>query len=81
MEYYEYILLYVDDTLCISHNAEHILRGELGKYFVLKESSIGPPKLYLGNKLTLVTLENGTKAWALSSSQYVQAVVKNMEEY
>ena len=44
LEYYEYILLYVDDALCISHNAEHILRGELGKYFVLKESSIGPPK-------------------------------------
>ena len=81
LEYYEYILLYVDDALCISHNAEHILRGELGKYFVLKESSIGPPKLYLGNKLTLVTLENGTKAWALSSSQYVQAAVKNVEEY
>ena len=73
--------MYVDDSLCISHNAEIILREELGKHFVLKESSIGPPKIYLGNKLTLVTLENGTKAWSLSSSQYVQAAIKNVEEY
>ena len=45
--YYEYILLYVDDALCISENAEDVLRNELGKYFDLKENSIGPPKLYL----------------------------------
>ena len=28
-----------------------------------------------------VTLENGTKAWSFSSSQYVQAAVQNVEEY
>ena len=28
-----------------------------------------------------VTLENGIKAWLFSSSQYVQAVVQNVEEY
>ena len=35
-EYYEYVLLYTDDALCISENAEKVLRRELGKYFELK---------------------------------------------
>ena len=47
LTYYEYVLLYTDDTLVISENVEAFLRGELGHYFELKEESIGPPKLYL----------------------------------
>ena len=35
-EYYEYVLLYTDDTLVISENAESILRNELGTYIELK---------------------------------------------
>jgi hypothetical protein len=47
-EYYEYILLYTDDALVISEQAETVLRKELGRFFELKEESIGPPKIYLG---------------------------------
>lgn len=79
-EHWEYVLLYVDDVLCIADDPKSILRGEIGKYFVLKPKSIGPPKIYLGNKLSTVTLENGTEAWVLSSSQYTQAAVKNVIE-
>ena len=60
---------------------EKFLREELGKRFTLKEKSIGPPEQYLGNKVSLVTLENGVKCWSFSSSQYVQAAVKNVEDY
>ena len=67
-EYYEYVLLYVDDALCISENAEHILRHEIGKYFKLKEESIGPPKLHHGGHMRKVILENSVNAWAFSSS-------------
>lgn len=80
-EYYEYILLYTDDCLCISENAERVLREGIGKYFALKEASIGPPEIYLGARLRNVVLENGVKCWSSSSSQYVQAAVKNVEEY
>ena len=34
---YDYVLLYVDDALVVSENAESILRNELGRYFELKE--------------------------------------------
>ena len=42
--YYEYVLLYTDDCLVIPDNAEAILRKEIGKFFTLKEQSIGDPK-------------------------------------
>ena len=80
-EVYEYVLLYSDDCLCISEKAESILRNEIGRYFPLKEASIGPPKLYLGGRMRKVQLENGVWAWAFSSSQYIQSAVKNVEEY
>jgi len=79
--YWEYVLLYMDDALCISENAEHILRKEIGKYFYVKEGSVGPTSIYLGNKVSKVTLENGVDAWSFSSSQYVQAAVSNVEDY
>jgi hypothetical protein len=80
-EYYEYVLIYTDDVLVISERGEHVLRTGIGKYFELKEESIGPPKLYLGGHLRKVTLDNGVKAWAFSSLQYVQEAVKNVETY
>ena len=49
--------------------------------FVLKEESIGKPTQYLGGRLCEVTLENGVSAWSFSSTQYVQAAVKNVEEF
>ena len=79
--YYEYVLLYTDNALVVSENGERVLRNGLGKYFELKEESIGPPTLYLGGRLRLVTLEDGTQAWAFGSSQYVQSAVANVQQY
>ena len=79
--YYEYVLLYVDDVLVISERAESVLRKEIGKFFVLKDESVGPPSMYLGGKLRQVELLNGEKAWAFGSSQYVQSAVKNVYEH
>ena len=80
-QYYTYILLYTDDILVIDHHAEHVLRNQLGKYFELKQESIGPPKIYLGGKTSKVELENGVSAWSFSSTQDVKAVVANVKKY
>ncbi len=80
-DYYEYVLLYVDDVLVISECADKVLLNETGQHFVLREESIGPPSTYLGGKLREITLENGIKAWAFGSCQYVQSNVKNVEEH
>ena len=71
-EYYEYVLLYVDDCLVILENGENILTQEIGRYFKLKEGSVGPPPIYLGGTMREVTIENGTKCWSLGSSKYVR---------
>ena len=71
---WEYVLLYTDDALVISENAESILRNELGRYFELKEESIGPPKLYLGGHLRKVQLDNGVWAWACNTKSVVKGL-------
>ena len=80
-EYMEYVLLYVDDVLVISENAERVIRDEIGRHWEFKESSIEKPSIYLGGKCREVELDNGTKCWAFGSSQYVQEAVKNVEEW
>ncbi len=80
-EYYEYVLLYVDDVLVISESTEKVLRSEIGQNFVLQDESIGPPSQDLGGKLQLVTLDNGIKACGFGSCQYIQSAVKNVEEH
>ena len=57
------------------------MRHKLGKYFNMKESSIGLPHIYLGGTVRKVQLDNGVNAWAFSSSKYVQAAVKNVENH
>ena len=79
MEYYEYVLLYTDDALVVSENAERVLTDEIGKYFELKKESIGHPKICLGGSVRKLELENGAKAWAFGSSQYVRSTVRNAE--
>jgi hypothetical protein len=80
-EYYDFVLLYTDDALAIGEYAERILREEVGRYFIMKEESIGPPKLYLGGHVRKVQLDNGVECWAFGSSQYVRAAVANVETY
>ena len=80
-QYYSYILLYTDDALVIDESPEDILRNQLGRYFELKEESIGPPKIYLGGKVSKVQLENDAWAWSFSSTQYVKAAVNNLKNY
>ena len=63
-EYFEYVLLYIDDCLVILHNPEAILREEIGKHFKLKEEFIRPPSQYLGGKIRQVTMANSQICWA-----------------
>jgi ribosomal protein L31E len=79
-KYYGYVLLYVDDCLCINHDAERALQ-EIDKYFPMKAGSIGDPDIYLGAKLRKVRLTNGVEAWAMSPSKYVKDAVANAEIY
>ena len=80
LDYYEYILLYIDNFLCISENPEPALL-QVYKNFPSKPASVGPPKTYLGGTVSKIQLPSGVHAWEFSSSQYVHEVVKRVEEH
>jgi hypothetical protein len=47
-QYYEYMLMYVDDILALSCDTK--LLADVQKTFSLKNDTIGPPEFYLGAK-------------------------------
>ncbi len=69
--YYSYILVYVNDILCIHEDPHSVLKVR-NKYFPLKPESVGAPDIYLGAKLKLMQLKNGIWAWGISPSKYIQ---------
>ena len=79
-EYYEYVLLYVDDSLGISHDAMDAL-DQMDKFFMMRKGSIGDPDIYLGAKLCKVQLDNDVFAWGMSPAKCVQEAVRNVEEH
>ena len=65
----------------VAKGAEQIIRNKIGKYFMIKEESIGIPEVYLGGKISEVILNNGAQAFTFSSSKYVKGAVSNVEVY
>ena len=80
LEYYEYVLLYVDDYFCVSSNPKEVLL-QIDKNFPMKLSPLTPPKIYLGGKVSHVILPNGVKVYLHSATQYVRETIRNVEEY
>ena len=72
--YYEYLLVYVDDVLVISHAPEDIMK-QIGGEFEIKNGEYRPPTSYLGAEVSKVQLSNGKECWSMDSKRYVKAVV------
>jgi hypothetical protein len=80
VSYWAYILIYVDDILCVHHDPGSPL-AKLDEYFKMKEGPIQVPTFYLGSKLKKTVLPNGVVAWGMSFRKYVQSDVQNVKEY
>jgi hypothetical protein len=61
VRYWAYILIYVDDILCVHHDPGTLL-AKLDEYFKMKKGSIQVPTFYLGAKLKKTVLPNGVIA-------------------
>ncbi len=72
--YYEYLLVYVDDVLVVSHAPEDIM-VQIGNEFEIKNGEYGPPASYLGAGVSKVQLGNGDQCWSMDSKNYVKAAV------
>ena len=78
-EYYEYVLVYVDDLLVISHRGQELLDLLTDKYnYCLKD--VGPPKRYLGAIVGRYD-KDGTKTWYLSAKDYLSKAIPVVEEH
>jgi Reverse transcriptase (RNA-dependent DNA polymerase) len=77
-QYYEMILCYVDDVICISHRATDVMKEVVQKKFKLKNDAIESPEMYLGAQLTKREI-TGCMCWTMTSNKYVEAIVKNLE--
>jgi hypothetical protein len=80
VRYWAYVLIYVDDMLCVHHDPGTPLY-KLEEYFKMKEGSIQVTTFYVGAKLKNTVLPNGVVAWGMISSKYVQSAVHNVQDY
>ena len=78
-EYYEYVMLYVDDVMAANHKARQVME-DLGNGILYKHAKIEPPGSYLGAQLVEKTLPSGIECWCISSDRYVNAAIRNVEE-
>ena len=77
-KYYEYILCYVDDVLCVSDNPMQLM-GHIQKNFKLKNDAIIEPDRYLGATITQMKNDKNQNMWAMSSDEYCITAVDNVE--
>jgi len=79
-EYYEYVLVYVDDLLVLSHQPEITLKL-LSKFYRLKDGYAKPDR-YLGAQIKEWRFPEDTSKtfWAITSEQYVKEAILNVVE-
>ena len=72
--YYEWVLTYVDDCLCISAEPEKTMT-RLGQLYELRDT-VKEPDRYLGANLGKWQLPDGREAWGMSPKEYVKNSVE-----
>jgi hypothetical protein len=78
-DYYEYLLVYMDDMLPIGKDP-HVILNKLNKHFTLKPEWMKPPDDYLRFRTNLTPIANATKAQGQSSSHYIHIATKETKE-
>ena len=77
---WEYVLVYSDDLLVLAMDPEALL-NRIDQHFKMKDGSVGIPEKYLGADIGKFTLNDGNKAWYMSSESYVKAALDNVEAW
>ena len=78
-EYYEYVLIYVDDILCFSHDP-HFIMNSLASLYKLKGDSVKEPDRYLGANIEKYHLFDRRIVWSMSEREYLKNSVKIVEK-
>jgi hypothetical protein len=77
--YYEYVLVYVDDLLVLSHQPANTMKM-LEEFYRLKDDYAKPDR-YLGAQIKEWRFpeDNAKPVWAMSSEQYIKEAIRNVE--
>lgn len=78
VDYYELLLVYVDDVLVISKEPNEVMK-KIGNSFRLKDGW-NEPTSYLGAETFQHTRPNGKTCWALGSGKYVKNLIEQVKE-
>jgi hypothetical protein len=78
-KYYTYLLIYVDDVICIDEHPRKYIE-QIGEVFKIKEGSAGPPTVYLGANIQKLESRSQGECWGMSCEQYVRDSIKNVKE-
>lgn len=79
LDYYEMVLVYVDDILVISHDTKSIM-SKLAEVYNLKAGSVGPPTRYLGATIGKHQLPDGRDVWCMSADEYLENAIKMVDD-
>jgi hypothetical protein len=82
-EYYEYILVYDDDVLVVSHDPQQVM-DDLSKHYTLKEGSVRPLKEYLGSDIAMFEMSDPDtriprKCWSMAANTYIKLVLTEVK--
>jgi hypothetical protein len=78
-EYYEMVLVCVDEIPHLSHAIKPTMDA-LRRLHELKPESCGPPTRCLGANVGKYQLEDGRMSWSVSAREYVKNAVKKVED-
>ena len=78
-EYYELMLVYVDDLVLVSHDPNPTMVN-IDKIYQLKEGSLGKPDTYLGGQIYEHHLSDGRMCWGMKSVKHIKNAVQSVED-
>ncbi len=78
-KYNEYLFVYVDNILILSHDPNAIVET-LWQSYRLKDNSVGKPKSYLGAEIKEFRDPHnpGINMWSMSADKYLKEAIRNV---
>ena len=82
-QYYEYVLVYIDDLLIVSHDPKTVMQ-DLQRRYTIKPDSIKPPDEYLGSEIRRYAIPDtqdpsNRDRWAMSADKYCKRALAEVE--
>ena len=78
-DYYELLLLYVEDSLYCSQNPQLIM-DTLYLTYDMKDELVGPPMIYLGAEIKKYQVKSSKSHQRMSSKQYMNNSIKTKKK-